>query len=86
MLFFPTYRARHHALSRHQVVVETLQATVQGVGDPALVVVQRGVHGLLGSQRAARRLLIEKGGGVEVGIRTAVIIFNSISVLLRSSK
>lgn len=45
-----------HALPGHQVVVQPLQASVQRVGDAALVVVQGGVDGL-GAQRAAQRLL-----------------------------
>lgn len=34
-----TYRAWQHALPGHQVVVEALQATIQRMGDSALVVI-----------------------------------------------
>jgi hypothetical protein len=44
-----------------QVVIQTLQAPVQRVGDAALVVVQRGAEGLLGGVRTA--------GGVQLGGR-----------------
>lgn len=57
-----TYRAWHHALSWHQVVIEALQATVQGVGDSALVVVEGSVHGLR-SKRTPWRLLDEEEEG-----------------------
>lgn len=56
-----TYCARHHALSWHQVVIQALQATVQGVGDSALVVVEGRVR-RLGSERTPRRLLDEEEG------------------------
>lgn len=72
-----TYCARHHALSWHQVVIKALQATIQGVGDSALVVVQRGVHSLLRSQRAPWRLLNEKVGDIRI-----IIVF----ILLQSSQ
>ena len=60
-----TYCAWHHALAWHQVVIKALQATVQGVGDSALVVVQVGVHGLR-SQRATWCLLNDKDGEIRV--------------------
>lgn len=60
----PTYGARHHALSWHQVVIEALQAAVQGVGDPPLVVVQRGVHGLPTAPQRAPQGLLHRGGRI----------------------
>lgn len=56
----PTYCSRNCSWTRHQVVIEAFEATVQGVGDSALVVIQGGVHGLLGSQWAPWRLLCEE--------------------------
>lgn len=52
---------RHHSLPRHQVVVQPFQATVQGVRDAPLVVVQGGVDGLR-PERTPRRLLEEESG------------------------
>lgn len=60
-----TYCAWHHALSWHQVVIEALQATVQGVGDSPLVVVQGGVRSLR-SERTPWCLLNEEGGDVRI--------------------
>lgn len=60
-----TYCAWHHALSWHQVVIEALQATVQGVGDSPLVVVQGGVRSLR-SERTPWCLLDEEGGDVRI--------------------
>lgn len=68
----PTYGARHHALSWHQVVIEALQAAVQGVGDPPLVVVQRGVHGLPTAPQRAPQGLLHRGGNIESNARLYV--------------
>lgn len=52
---------RNHSLPRHQVVVQPFQATVQGVRDATLVVVQGGVDGLR-PEWTPRRLLEEESG------------------------
>lgn len=74
-----TYCAWHHALSWHQVVIKALQATVQRVGDPALVVIQGGVHSLLAApQRAPWAPLNEEAGDFRIMIGfTQSLFFHS---------
>lgn len=81
-----TYCPWHHPLSRHQVVIQPLQAAVQGVRDPPLMVIEGGVHGLLLPQRAAGGLLIRhRERGDRYSVRTSFPMIELIAVSVPTS-